>query len=83
MTKTIEIRRHNGENCIFIDNQLFDWGIDEEAIDQIKKIENEEDLKKIKENIKNFFLDCFSSIVGKEITIKQLYKAIESGQLEI
>jgi transcription termination factor NusB len=83
MIKLIEIRSLDGENRLFIDNQLFDWGIDEEAIEQIKKIENEEDLQKINENIKDFFLECLSSIVGKKMNIKEAYEAIISGQVDV
>jgi hypothetical protein len=83
MIKTIEIRRFDGEDRLFVDNQLFDWGIDEEALLQIDKISNKEDIEKIHENIKNFFLDCFSSMVGKKINIKQAYEAIVSGQIEV
>lgn len=81
--KTIEIRKFEGENRLFIDNQLFDWGIDEEAIEQINKIENKEDLEKINENIKQFFLECLSSMIGKKINIKEAYESIISGQIEI
>ena len=81
--KTIEIRKFEGENRLFIDNQLFDWGIDEEAIEQINKIENKEDLEKINENIKQFFLECLSSMIGKKINIKEAYESIISGQVEI
>lgn len=83
MIKTIEIRRFDGEDRLFVDNQLFDWGIDEEALSQIDKISNKEDIEKIHENIKKFFLDCFSSMVGKKINIKQAYEAIVSGQIEV
>jgi len=83
MIKTIEIRRFDGEDRLFVDNQMFDWGIDEEALSQIDKINNKEDIEKIHENIKNFFLDCFSSMIGKKINIKQAYEAIVSGQIEV
>jgi hypothetical protein len=83
MIKTIEIRRFDGEDRLFVDNQLFDWGIDEEALSQIDKISNKEDIEKIHENIKNFFLDCFSSMIGNKINIKQAYEAIVSGQIEV
>lgn len=83
MIKTIEIRRFDGEDRLFIDNQLFDWGIDDEALEQIKQINNKEEVEKIHENIKHFFLECFSSIIGKKINIKQAYEAIVSGQIEV
>ena len=83
MIKTIEIRRFDGEDRLFVDNQMFDWGIDEEALSQIDKINNKEDIEKIHENIKNFFLDCFSSMIGNKINIKQAYEAIVSGQIEV
>lgn len=83
MIKTVEIRRFDGEDRLFVDNQLFDWGIDDVALEQINQITNKEELQKIHENIKNFFLDCFSSMIGKKVNIKQAYEAIVSGQIEV
>lgn len=80
--KTIEIRRFDGENRIFIDNQLFDWGIDENAIQQINQISNPDDLLMIHENIRQYFLQCLESYIGKKLTIKQVYEALKSGSLD-
>lgn len=80
--KTIEIRRFDGEDRIFIDNQLFDWGIDEEALNQISKISNEDELKKIHENIKQYFLGCFESYLGRPTSIKEVLESIQSGQIK-
>jgi hypothetical protein len=80
--KTVEIRRFDGEDRIFIDNQLFDWGIDEEALSQINQISNPEEIKKIHENIKRYFLGCFESYLGRPTSIKEVLEAIQSGQIE-
>ena len=74
--KTIEIRKFEGENRLFIDNQLFDWGIDEEAIEQINKIENKEDLEKINENM---FSKCFRG--EKTVSRFVISKRQELGQV--
>lgn len=80
--KTVEVRRFDGEDKIFINDQLFDWGIDDEAIQQINNIGNPEELNKVHENIMSYFLDCIEPFLEKKVTIKELYQAIECGKLE-
>lgn len=80
--KTIEIRRFDGEDRIFINNELFDWGIDEEAINKINNINDKEELDKILENIMLYFISCIEPILGRKTNIKEIYESILSGNFE-
>jgi hypothetical protein len=79
--KTVQIRRLDGEDRIFIDDQLFDWGIDQEAINEISKINNIEDLIEIHENIRQYFLQSIGFFLERNITIKEAYEAIKNGTI--
>ncbi len=83
MNYVFEVRKYNGENKIFVNDQLFDWGIDENSLDQIKNIKDEEEIKNINISIKNYFLDSLGEFLGKKISIKELYDALKVGYLEI
>ena len=79
--KTIQVRRFDGEDRIFIDDQLFDWGIDENAINQINKLKNLEEIKKVQENIRQYFLQSIGYFLEREVTIKEVFEGIQSGSL--
>lgn len=79
---SFEIRRFDGEDRIFVNNQLFDWGIDDDALKDIKKITDDVELSQVHENIKQYFLSCLESFVGKKMSIKQVLQAIEIGYVE-
>jgi hypothetical protein len=83
MNYIFEVRKYNGENKIFVNDQLFDWGIDENALDQIKNIKDEEEIKNINISIRNYFLDSLGEFLGKKISIKELYNALKVGYLEV
>lgn len=76
-----EIRRFDGEDKIFIEDQLFDWGLDESSIDQVNKIQNLDELQEIHKDIRNFFLSCLSDILGRQVTIKEVYEGLLSGEI--
>jgi hypothetical protein len=78
-----EIRRYEGKNVIFIDNQLFDWSIEEEAIEKISKIKDEIELKEINNNIRMFLLDCLGSYINKQINIRDVLDALKLGYIEV
>lgn len=79
---SFEIRRFEGEDKIFIENQLFDWGLDESSIEKINKIKDQAELEKIHANIKDYFLNCLGEFIGRPISILEVVNAIESGNIE-
>jgi hypothetical protein len=63
---------------IYIDNELFDWEIDEDAY---KWAENQgpEILFAVQKDIINHFLNSISEFTEKKITLKDLQEAIRTG----
>jgi hypothetical protein len=83
MKVLFEVRRFNGQDVIIIDNSLFDWGLDKESLNEIKKIKDKQQLEKINENIKKYFLDCLESFIGKRLSIKEVIDSLKSGYIEL
>jgi hypothetical protein len=83
MKYIFEIRKYDGENKIFINDQLFDWRIDEGSINKIKQIKDKKEIEKINNNIKDYLLGSLEEFIGKKITIKELIDALKEGHLEI
>jgi hypothetical protein len=81
----LEIKKHENQNVLFVNEDIFDWQIQEEELeDAIKFANNDKEVKKaIKADIQNFFLSCLSEILGKKINLKELNDGIERGFLEI
>lgn len=71
------------QKVIFVDEEMFDWGIEEEALQEAKKFAaGDPSIKKaIHGDIKSFFLDSLSEFLGKEVTLKDVNEAIESGYI--
>jgi hypothetical protein len=83
MKKIIEIRRFDGEDRIFIDNNLFDWRIDDESLDKINKITDKQELMNVHQNIKEYLLNSLEAYLDRPITIRQIYEAIKTGHIEV
>lgn len=77
-----EIRRFNGEDLIFIDNQYFDFAIDDSALEKVNSLEGEE-LKKVHENIKNYLLTSLAQVLGRAVTMKEVMEAIKTGYIQL
>lgn len=77
-----EIRRFNDQDLIFIDNQYFDFEIDDSSLEKVNSLEGEE-LKKVHENIKNYFLNSLSDVLGRPITMKEVMEAIKTGYVQL
>lgn len=80
----VEIKKQENQNVLFINDEIFDWQIEEEELgDAIKFANNDEKVKKaIKADIQNFFLSCLGEVVDHKITLRELNDAIEKGYLE-
>lgn len=81
----LEIKEHDNQRVLFINDEIFDWQIEEDELnDAIKFANNEEEVKKaIKADIQNFFLSCIGEILNKDLNLKELNDAIEKGYIEI
>ncbi len=78
-----KINEYEGQKVIFINNEIFDWGIEEEALDQANEFaSNANALRAIHFDIKNYFLECLEQHIGFKPTIKQVTEALKVGYIE-
>jgi hypothetical protein len=84
MTKIpLEIKDYEGQKVLFVDGELFDWGIDEEALSLAnEQFSNEDAMKAIHTDMRDYFLECLGSVLGFKPTIKQVNLAIKSGFID-
>ena len=89
MKVSFQIKPHTDEelgsyNAIYIDDKLFDWGLDEESLHKASKFTEKEDVlkKAIHGDIRKYFLDCVEQYIGRRPTIKEVNTAIEAGYIE-
>lgn len=82
--KKITIHEFNGQKILVVDNEAFDWGLDEDTYQKAKfAIKNDPLMKEnFIGNIQKYFVDAFSEFVGKEMTLKEINDAIEKGFLD-
>jgi transcription termination factor NusB len=83
MKISIDVRRIENQDKLFINDELFDWELDEDSIQKVNEIEDKEELIKIHENIKSYFLSCVEELTQKKITIKELIEGIKNGYIEL
>ena len=89
--KTIEIQPHEDSdfkkpyNALFVDGELFDWGIPQHELDKAKKFAGQDIFLKrtVHGDIQRYFLNCLSEFLGQEITIQELNEALEKGCLDV
>lgn len=63
---------------IYIDGELFDWGIDEESFDWAKK-QGPVFFEAAKQDIAKHFLESLSEMVGRRISPEDLQNARKTG----
>lgn len=83
MKVSFEVRSFNGENVIFVNNELFDWAIDPKAIEKINKITDPIEIENIHDSIQSFFIESLSCFLEKKITIKEVVDALQEGYIEL
>jgi hypothetical protein len=81
--KKFEVCRVENQNVIKIDGDVFDWGLDDDALAQANQHALSKDtMKAIHSDIKNHFLDCLSEHLGFRPTMKQVNKALKEGFID-
>ena len=63
---------------IYIDGELFDWEVDEEAYHWAEK-QGPAMLMAVQKDICKHFLQCLSEVVGRKISIQDLQEATKTG----
>ena len=85
MIKRITIHEIDGMKILAVDNEGFDWGIDEEGLKKAAlKIKKDPHMREMYVgNIQKHFIKSMSEFLGKEVTLKEVNDAIESGSIEV
>lgn len=70
-------------HAISVDGNIFDWGMDKEQFEEARKIILRD--PKLRESvilsIINHILENFSEFIGRKITLDELNKAIQIGEI--
>ena len=85
----LDIKEHQDEEvgsyrAIFVDGELFDWGINPQELHTAKSfiIQHPEMRKSVMGDIERHFVSCFSEFLGRDITLAEINKALETGEIE-
>lgn len=70
---------------IVVGNEVFDWGLDEEHFKIAQRVAKSDEAMKdvFLGEIQKHFVQCFSEFVGKQVTLKEISDALETGEIEI
>jgi len=74
----IEFEAKGGQ--IFIDGEAFDWGLDEDAIEQANRHSGTPEFARaIHNDIMEHFLGSISEVIGFRPTMRQVNEALDRG----
>ena len=84
MKKTITVSQDDNRKVISVDGIVFDWGIDDESLEEAKRFAASNPImkKSIHADIQQHFIQSFSEFIGEEVTLSQLNSAIITGVIE-
>ena len=70
--------------AIFVDGELFDWGIDPQQLQTAKAFiaQNPEMRKSVMGDIERHFVSCFSEFLERDITLAEINRALETGEIK-
>lgn len=71
-----EMGQEDGQKVILIDGEVFDWGLDDESIEQANQ---HSDLRSIHSQIKSHFLESLGEVLGFLPTIGEVNQALKDG----
>jgi hypothetical protein len=66
------------ERKIYIDGEMFDWSVDVSSFLEAKKMGLMYQ-KAVQESIANHFVNSVSEVLGRKVTMKEVYEATKSG----
>lgn len=85
----VEIKDYTDEStketyrAIFVNDIVFDWGLDAHSLSEAKKFAKNDLYKKsIMGDIQKHFVESFSEFIGREVKLSDILAALESGEIE-
>jgi hypothetical protein len=79
MSFSFEVGESEGQKVIFINGELFDWGLDDASIEMAN---DQEDIRSVHNDIRDHLLDSLSEVLGFRPTMKQINDALRTGNLQ-
>lgn len=82
--KIKDTEKNKDVNLLVLNNEVFDWGLDQESLNRAKKlIEQKPDMKEsVIMSILNHFLECFSDFLGRKTNLEEILNSIEKGIIQ-
>ena len=77
--------RGNEQKGIFVQGNYFDWGVEPDQLrEAASRAENSPVIRKgILGSLREHFVQSFSEFIRKEVTLKEIIQAIETGEIEV
>lgn len=78
----MKIQEEDNQKVIVIEGEVFDWGLDEDALKEANDLsENLELMRMIHMDIKEYFLLCIEELTGLRPTIKEICEELTGEKL--
>jgi len=76
----VEIKEENGLRKLFVDGEVFDWGIDDNILKSaILTIKTDSGMKDyVLKDIERHFVESFSEKIGKKVTLDDIIQDIKN-----
>lgn len=73
----------DGRKVIVIGGEVFDWGLDDEALSDANQFSSNKDMMRaIHADVREFFLRCLEEQIGFRMSIGDVNKALLRGYFE-
>ena len=84
MMKKVTLHEMDGVRIIALDNEAFDWGIEEEDFKAAQVISKNDPAMKdnFLGSVQRHFVDCFSEFLGRPTSLEEINRAIADGWIE-
>lgn len=82
--KIKDTEKNKDVNLLVLNNEVFDWGLDQDSLNRAKKlIEQKPDMKEsVIMSILNHFSECFSDFLGRKTNLEEILNSIEKGIIQ-
>lgn len=83
MAKKIQIVNLENKNYLMVNDEMFDWAIEEDQVKQIADhIKCDVDMKdNMIASVFRNFTNCFSEFIGRQVTLKEINESILKGEI--
>lgn len=85
MRKTVSIGEIDGIRVILVDNQAFDWSVEDEHFKSAQIISRSDPAMRLKylADIQQYLVTCMSEFLGKPVTLSDINRALANGYIDL